>query len=88
MQDVTRLLYILNKRRSLVAMPPDGLQLLNWSEQILDRYLSSQVRKYQQHSSTDSIISIIIHVFIYTVPQAVNQLGLLRAFQSYYYFCT
>jgi len=42
MQDVTRLLYMLNKKRSTVVMPPDGMQLMSWSEQILKRYLVSQ----------------------------------------------
>ena len=44
MQDVTRLLYLLNKRSSAVQMPPDGIQLLSWSEQILLRYQASQVK--------------------------------------------
>jgi len=43
MRDVTRLLYLVNKKPSAVQMPPDGLQLLNWSEQILQRYQASQV---------------------------------------------
>ena len=43
MRDVTRLLYLLNKRSSAIEIPPDGLQLLSWSEQILQRYLVSQV---------------------------------------------
>ena len=43
MRDVTRLLYLLNKRSSAVQMPPDGIQLLSWSEQILLRYQASQV---------------------------------------------
>ena len=43
MQDVTRLLYLLNKKPQNVQMPPDGMQLLNWSEEILKRYLQSQV---------------------------------------------
>ena len=43
MRDVTRLLYLLNKRSSVVQMPPDGIQLLSWSEQILLRYQASQV---------------------------------------------
>lgn len=42
MRDVTRLLYLVNKKPSAVQMPPDGLQLLNWSEQILQRYQASQ----------------------------------------------
>ena len=43
MSDITRLLYLLNKRASAVEMPPDGIQLLIWSEQILHRYLASHV---------------------------------------------
>ena len=43
MRDVTRLLYLLNKKSSVVEIPPDGIQLLSWSEQILQRYLASQV---------------------------------------------
>ena len=43
MQDVTRLLYLLNKNPRNVQIPPDGMQLLNWSEEILKRYLQSQV---------------------------------------------
>ena len=43
MRDVTRLLYLLNKRSSTIEVPPDGLELLSWSEQILQRYLTSKV---------------------------------------------
>ena len=43
MQDVTRLLYLLNKKPQNIQIPPDGMQLLNWSEDILKRYLQSQV---------------------------------------------
>lgn len=43
MQDVTRLLYLLNKKPSKVKMPVDGVQLMRWSENILKRYLASQV---------------------------------------------
>lgn len=43
MQDLTRLLYLLNKNPSKVQVPPDGAQLLSWSEQILERYLQTQV---------------------------------------------
>ena len=46
MQDLTRLLYLLNKKPSRVQVPPDGTQLLNWSEQILGRYLQTQVNYY------------------------------------------
>ena len=41
--DVTRLLYLLNKTRSKVKMPVDGVELMRWSEKILKRYLASQV---------------------------------------------
>ena len=47
MRDVTRLLYLLNKRSSTIEIPPDGMQLLYWSEQILQRYLESQVRHHE-----------------------------------------
>lgn len=43
MQDLTRLLYLLNKKPSKVQVPPDGAQLLDWSEGILERYLQTQV---------------------------------------------
>ncbi|CAI8035506.1 hypothetical protein GBAR_LOCUS19918 [Geodia barretti] len=43
MRDVTRLLYLLNKKSSAIEVPPDGIQLLTWSEQILQRYMASQV---------------------------------------------
>jgi hypothetical protein len=43
MRDVTRLLYLLNKKPSAIEIPPDGTQLLSWSDQILQRYLASQV---------------------------------------------
>jgi len=49
MQDVTRLLYLLNKKTHNVQMPPDGMQLLNWSEEILRRYLQSQVSHISCH---------------------------------------
>jgi hypothetical protein len=44
MRDVTRLLYLLNKKTSNVQMPADGMTLLDWSEKILNRYLKSQVQ--------------------------------------------
>ena len=43
MRDLTRLLYMVNKKPENVRIPPDGLQLLTWSEQILNRYLVAQV---------------------------------------------
>jgi hypothetical protein len=43
MRDLTRLLYMLNKNPQTVRIPPDGLQLLMWSEEILNRYLLAQV---------------------------------------------
>lgn len=43
MRDLTRLLYMLNKKQEKVKIPPDGVQLLTWSEQILNRYLLAQV---------------------------------------------
>ena len=43
MRDLTRLLYILNKKPEAVRIPPDGIPLLDWSEQILNRYLTAQV---------------------------------------------
>ena len=48
MRDVTRLLYLLNKKPSAIEIPPDGVQLLVWSEQILQRYLASQVSHLEQ----------------------------------------
>lgn len=45
MRDLTRLLYMLNKKPEKVKIPPDGLQLLIWSEQILNKYLLAQVRE-------------------------------------------
>ncbi len=44
MSDITRLLFLLNKKPENVEMPPDGMQLLEWSEQTLHHYLESQVR--------------------------------------------
>lgn len=44
MSDITRLLFLLNKKPENVEMPPDGMQLLEWSEQTLNHYLESQVR--------------------------------------------
>ena len=46
MQDVTRLLYLLNKKPSKVKMPVDGVRLMRWSENILKRYLASQVSNH------------------------------------------
>ena len=43
MSDITRLLFLLNKKPENVEMPPDGMQLLEWSEQTLHHYLESQV---------------------------------------------
>ncbi|XP_019850374.1 PREDICTED: uncharacterized protein LOC109581058 [Amphimedon queenslandica] len=42
MRDLTRLLYMLNKKPEKVRIPPDGLRLLIWSEQILNKYLLAQ----------------------------------------------
>ena len=42
MRDVTRLLYLLNKRPENVEIPPDGLKLLSWAERILQRYVAAQ----------------------------------------------
>ena len=43
MSDITRLLFLLNKKPTNVEMPPDGMHLLDWSEQTLHHYLESQV---------------------------------------------
>ena len=51
MQDLTRLLYLLNKNPSKVQVPPDGAQLLEWSEGILERYLQTQVCYYTSCST-------------------------------------
>jgi len=61
MQDVTRLLYLLNKKPQNVQMPPDGMQLLNWSEEILRRYLQSQVSNKQ--------VFYILCVYLYVLQQ-------------------
>ncbi|KAI6645980.1 hypothetical protein LOD99_13235 [Oopsacas minuta] len=42
MRDVTRLLYLLNKRPENVEIPPDGIKLLSWAERILQRYIAAQ----------------------------------------------
>ena len=44
MRDLTRLLYLLNKRPENIRIPPDGIHLVDWSEQILNRYLTAQVK--------------------------------------------
>lgn len=43
MHDVTRVLYLLNKKPSNVKMPVDGPQLMRWADSILKRYLATQV---------------------------------------------
>jgi len=58
MQDVTRLLYLLNKKPHNVQMPPDGMQLLSWSEEILRRYLQSQV-SHHISSCHEKVICVI-----------------------------
>jgi len=45
MRDITRLLYILNKKPSRLQMPPDGLELIKWSQKILRKYESTQVKR-------------------------------------------
>ena len=60
MQDVTRLLYLLNKNPRNVQIPPDGMQLLNWSEEILKRYLQSQV----SNKLKDTIITFLIVMYL------------------------
>lgn len=54
MRDLTRLLYMLNKKPENVRIPPDGLQLLTWSEQILNRYLVAQGKPPINNSTTSS----------------------------------
>lgn len=44
-RDVTRLLYLLNKKPANVRMPVDGLQLVQWSKSILKRYVASQEKE-------------------------------------------
>ncbi|XP_062508196.1 uncharacterized protein LOC134184505 [Corticium candelabrum] len=41
-RDLSRLLFILNKKPQSVQMPPDGLKLLTWAEHILTRYKVAQ----------------------------------------------
>lgn len=60
MQDVTRLLYLLNKNPRNVQIPPDGMQLLNWSEEILKRYLQSQV----SNKLKDTTITFLIVMYL------------------------
>ena len=43
MRDATRLLYLLNTKATRLRIPPDGMELMKWSEKILKRYLASQV---------------------------------------------
>ena len=57
MQDVTRLLYLLNKKPSAVEMPADGLQLLKWSQQILERYLTSQVNTQTKNTNIPTSVT-------------------------------
>ena len=47
-RDLSRLLFILNKKPQSVQMPPDGLKLLTWAEHILTRYKVAQV-SYNKH---------------------------------------
>lgn len=47
MQDLTRLLYLLNKNPAKIQVPPDGAQLLTWSQSILERYLQTQVSMHK-----------------------------------------
>ena len=61
MRDVTRLLYLLNKKPSAIEVPPDGVQLLAWSEQILQRYLASQVSHLEQQYFKIVFVNIYFH---------------------------
>lgn len=42
-KDLSRLLFLLNKKPQSVQMPSDGLKLLTWAEHILNRYKTAQV---------------------------------------------
>ena len=64
MQDVTRLLYLLNKKPQNIQIPPDGMQLLNWSEDILKRYLQSQVS-----NKLESQYNIIFYIVVFTATK-------------------
>ncbi len=66
MSDITRLLYLLNKKPSAVEMPPDGVQLLTWSEQILHRYQASHVRT--THTSIACTVAHTVHTYMYYTP--------------------
>lgn len=65
MRDLTRLLYMLNKKPEKTKIPPDGVQLLTWSEQILNRYLLAQVSNYNNYQ-------LLVILSIYKGKEAVS----------------
>lgn len=65
MSDITRLLFLLNKKPESVEMPPDGMQLLEWSEQTLHHYLESQV--HHAYTTTTMKTSQMACFNMYTV---------------------
>lgn len=60
MRDVTRLLYLLNKKPENVDIPPDGLKLLDWAHRILDRYelAQSQSRKEAEAATSNNSVPV------------------------------
>ncbi|XP_065846687.1 uncharacterized protein [Oscarella lobularis] len=48
MKDLTRLLFLLNKKPKSIKMPSDGLQLLTWSEHVLTRFQENNPERAEE----------------------------------------
>ena len=66
-RDVTRVLYLLNKKPSNVKMPVDGPQLMRWADSILKRYLAAQVCAHMYtHMYTHMNTHMYTHMYTHT----------------------
>ena len=41
-RDLSRVLFIINKKEDKIKMPPDGVELLMWAQQIVNKFVECQ----------------------------------------------
>ena len=90
MRDLTRLLYMLNKKPDKVRIPPDGIQILIWSEQILNRYLSAQVSHstLSMHWNQHILTAVLLTAFLmYLMNLHIKILSFIFSSLTMFDFC-
>ncbi|XP_072044384.1 uncharacterized protein [Amphiura filiformis] len=50
-RDLSRVLFLLNKKEDKIKMPPDGVELLIWAQQIVNKYTECQKIKKEREDS-------------------------------------